>query len=107
LGLKLSDGMNGCFEVVVFSGLKILELILEVMEKIVDFNELFLVVLLELTMVLIEGIGFGLIEHEGLNDGSEISLKLVFDKGEGEKVGEFDVGDDFLFLELVFHFDKL
>ena len=88
--MKFRDGINGGFGVVVFFGIKILELILEVMEKIVDFKELFLVVLLELRMVLIESIGFGLIKHEGLNDGSEISLEFVFDEGEGEKVGEFN-----------------
>lgn len=64
-------------------------------------------ILLNLQMVLIDGIGFGLIEHEGLNNDSEISLKFVFDKRKGQKVGEFHIGNDFLFFELVFHFDKL
>lgn len=53
------------------------ELKLELLELIVDLKELGLVVLLELEMVLVEGIGFGLIEHEGFDDGSEISLEFV------------------------------
>jgi len=66
-----------------------------------------LVVLLELNMVLIDVIGFGLIEYESLDNSSEISLQFVFDKGKREKVREFDIGYNFLFFELVFHFDKL
>ena len=66
-----------------------------------------MVVLLELNMVLIDVIGFGLIEYESLDNSSEISLQFVFDKGKREKVREFDIGYNFLFFELVFHFDKL
>ena len=58
-------------------------------------------------MVLIDVIGFGLIEYESLDNSSEISLQFVFDKGKREKVREFDIGYNFLFFELVFHFDKL
>ncbi len=58
-------------------------------------------------MVFIDGFSFGLVEHESLYNLSEISLEFVFNKREGKKVSKLDLGKDFLFFVLVFHFVNL
>lgn len=68
---------------------------------------LLFVVLFDLEMGIIEGVSFGLIEQQCFNDRAKISLEFVFHQGKGQEVGELDVGDYFLFFELVFHFVNL
>lgn len=57
-----------------------------------------------LDKVIIKGVSFSLIEHEGFHNGAEVFLEFVFCEGKGEEVGKLNLGDDLLFFELVFHF---
>jgi hypothetical protein len=47
----------------------------------IDLGKLLLMVLLELKMALVEGISFGLIEHQGFNNVPEISFELILHQG--------------------------
>jgi hypothetical protein len=47
----------------------------------IDLGKLFLMVVFELKMVVVEGISFGLIEHQGFNNVPEISFEFILHQG--------------------------